>query len=1011
MVQLYSEMVLGNYPVEAIGIPGKDGEDGKTTYLHSAYANSADGSLDFSTTDPTGRAYLGTYTDFEPLDSNDPSKYTWQLVKGADGENGTDGTDGKDGENGLTAVVHIAYANSADGTKDFSTSTATGRSYIGNYSDYEPIASTDPSKYTWQLVKGEQGDKGDQGEQGNDGIGITNTVITYQGSTSGTTPPQGTWLPNIPEVPAGNFLWTKTEWTYSDNSKNTVYSVAKMGNNGEDGKDGENGTDGKEMYFFQAWADNEDGSVGFSITDSIDKAYLGTYSSFDPTQSTNPADYKWTQLVGGLVIDPTNYIQEGRFNFRPVTVDSDCSYYVIPLTKTIPAGTKVQFGAEFYHWLANTPTPQELGVRIIARALDGTNAGIETVIKPNVLTQSYGEITAGGTLEKDCNAIILYNNSPADNPTNTGRYQWQNIRFNVSDKLSGFMPNQSDTPQSTQLIHNGTFQLGGTYWNYDVNRVEMLPASTFMKPTSNMAHLKYLTTGSTVYLSQTNEIGKMNKFGANQPIVISFDHKTTPDNSDVGQILQVNVRNINTDAIIRHHTFSKTDAYKLDITDLGYGWKRYTFRFVTLEECYFTLHFPISANTTVTDTYVREIMVTTGGSLQGSYQWYDDDYKEIAVAEAEGVIPKVFVQSMTPTNVKDGDQWWKMSNNEVTNFYVWGNGQWNEQTIEQSVLNIETLNAVNINGSIINGSEFVNTWIIDTPATSTDPYPQRDIGLTKLADGMIYQENTHSQKMVDDYIDTLHQETTLSKGILTNKATGYSPSGNFAYNREAIYSNGGIQILNKNAGGGLESLASLDTENGLYLSDGLNGGNAGVSGKGFYYSPTDINPSSGQVPFMCTFGSGSMTGGSSGAGVARLDFGATPSYGWGSNAANSPIEVVYPTNNYVFKITRKCRLFIQAGVKIHGNGVASTSTDYAYAGFGRGTKIEDTNTITGDQVLYGFGTDIGDSQGINLQHAGTLAGYYAFSAGSYIAVTINWRSGKQILGAQGWYIRFEEMYH
>lgn len=998
MVQLSASTILANYQVEATGIPGPPGEDGKTSYFHIAYANSADGSLDFSTTESAGRSYIGTYTDFEILDSNDPTKYTWQLVKGADGENGTDGTDGKDGENGLTAVVHIAYANSADGTKDFSTSTATGRSYIGNYSDYEPIASTDSSKYTWQLVKGEQGDKGDQGEQGNDGIGITNTVITYQGSTSGTTPPQGTWLPNIPEVSAGNFLWTKTEWTYSDNSKNTVYSVAKMGNNGEDGK---------EMYFFQAWADNEDGSVGFSITDSTDKAYLGTYSSFDHTQSTNPADYKWTQLVGGLVIDPTNYIQEGRFNFRPVTVGSDRSYYIIPLTKTIPAGTKVQFGAEFYHWLANTPTPQELGVRIIARALDGTNAGIETVIKPNVLTQSYGEITAGGTLEKDCNAIILYNNSPADNPTNTGRYQWQNIRFNVSDKLSGFFSNQSDTPQSTQLIHNGTFQLGGTYWNYDVNRVEMLPASTIMKPTSNIAHLKYLTTGSTLYLSQTNEIGKMNKFGANQAIVLSFDHKTTPDNRDAGQILQVNVRNINTGAIIRQHAFSKADAYKLDITDLGYGWKRYTFRFVTLEECYFTLHFPISANATVTDAYVREIMCTTGGGLQGSYQWHEDDYKEIAVAEAEGVIPKVFVQSMTPTNVKDGDQWWKMSNNQVTNFYVWGNGQWNEQTIEQTVLNIQTLNAVNINGSIISGSEFFNSWEIDTPATEANPYPSKDIGFTKLADGKLVQENTHSMKLVDDYINTNKETTTLEKGVLINRAQGWGPSGDFGFNREARYDNAGLEFRDySEVGTPISTVRLLPTE-GLWVSNVLEGGTAGVLPTGPYYSPSAINHTSGDTPFVVTYGTGASLQNDTGA-IRRISFGGNPSYGWGTDPNNSPIEIVYPTNNYLFRITRNCKLYIQYGLRIQGNG-ASNGADYVYSGFSWGSSIDATNTDANSHVLM-WGADTGDSS-LNLQNAGTGAGYYAFTAGTYLSVVRSIRSGRTLMNCTGLFIRFEEMYN
>ena len=73
------------------GVPGARGSDGRTSYLHTAYANSSTGERDFSTTNSTGKEYIGTYTDFEINDSNDYRRYKWVKIKGENGRNGTDG--------------------------------------------------------------------------------------------------------------------------------------------------------------------------------------------------------------------------------------------------------------------------------------------------------------------------------------------------------------------------------------------------------------------------------------------------------------------------------------------------------------------------------------------------------------------------------------------------------------------------------------------------------------------------------------------------------------------------------------------------------------------------------------------------------------------------------------------------------------------------------------------------------------------------------------------------------
>jgi hypothetical protein len=71
------------------GTPGAPGEDGRTSYTHFKYSN--DGGLSF--TGNNGEepgSYLGQYTDFEEMDSSDPTRYTWALIQGEAGNSGVD---------------------------------------------------------------------------------------------------------------------------------------------------------------------------------------------------------------------------------------------------------------------------------------------------------------------------------------------------------------------------------------------------------------------------------------------------------------------------------------------------------------------------------------------------------------------------------------------------------------------------------------------------------------------------------------------------------------------------------------------------------------------------------------------------------------------------------------------------------------------------------------------------------------------------------------------------------
>lgn len=132
------------------------GTDGLTQYTHLAYANSADGKTDFSVDNPN-REYIGMYVDFTEADSTNPDDYAWSLIKGADG---ADGTPGKAGADGKTPYFHVAYANSEDGNTGFSVDDSANKLYIGQYTDYEVKDSTDPTKYSWTKIKGNDGPPG-----------------------------------------------------------------------------------------------------------------------------------------------------------------------------------------------------------------------------------------------------------------------------------------------------------------------------------------------------------------------------------------------------------------------------------------------------------------------------------------------------------------------------------------------------------------------------------------------------------------------------------------------------------------------------------------------------------------------------------------------------------------------------------------------------------------------------------------------------------------------------------
>lgn len=245
------------------GPKGADGKDGKTTYFHIKYS-AVSNSTSASQMTETPSKYIGTYVDFTQTDSDDPKKYSWQQLEGSQGPQGKQGISGTNGADGKTSYLHIKYSN--DGGKTF-----TGNSgedigaYIGTCVDYAKDDPTSVGTYKWAKIKGEAGAKGDKGDTGK---GVKSTSVAYQVSTSGTTVPTGTWSGSVPSASAGQYLWTRTIITYTDDTTSTIYSVGRMGTNGA------NGTNGK--------------SIG-----SVVNYYLATASSSGVTTATSG----WTTAV------------------------------------------------------------------------------------------------------------------------------------------------------------------------------------------------------------------------------------------------------------------------------------------------------------------------------------------------------------------------------------------------------------------------------------------------------------------------------------------------------------------------------------------------------------------------------------------------------------------------------------------------------------------------------------------------------------------------------------------
>lgn len=296
----------------ADGVAGKNGENGETSYVHFAYATSEDGKANFSTTDPTDKTYIGQYVDFKKADSEQPEKYRWSKFQGPKGPAGSDGEQGY----GIVASVtrenftedqwNSTYGMTGHLASWTGTSTLRNGCRIGDIFVVVGTATDTKNAHTaYYRSDTDAGDlqgicightiafRGSAGIDGTDGKGIKSTAVTYQASTSGTVIPTGTWQTSIPTVSAGQYLWTRTVITYTDDSKSTSYSVGRMGTNGTNGTNGSAGRGIKST------------AITYQAGPSGTTAPTGTWQTTVPATSAS-SPYLWTRTIITYTDDTTS---------------------------------------------------------------------------------------------------------------------------------------------------------------------------------------------------------------------------------------------------------------------------------------------------------------------------------------------------------------------------------------------------------------------------------------------------------------------------------------------------------------------------------------------------------------------------------------------------------------------------------------------------------------------------------------------------------------------------------
>lgn len=286
------------------------------------------------------------------------NKYLWnyEVVKYSDGTVASTtspciiGTYGDTGKTGATGATGNGIKSIKEHYAVSTSNTVTPTSWLDDVPVTNPV-----NKYLWNYetitytngtsvdskkrVIGVYGDTGKDGAKGADGKGIKSTEVTYQASTSGTLIPTGTWQTSIPTVSAGQYLWTRTVITYTDDSKSTSYSVGRMGTNGT------NGSAGRGI---------KSTAITYQAGSSGTTSPTGTWQATVPATSAS-SPYLWTRTIITYTDDTTSTSYAVGSTLEGVSVGGR---NLLPQTHKTAVIYKYPTGANFWDpWGPTTTVP------------------------------------------------------------------------------------------------------------------------------------------------------------------------------------------------------------------------------------------------------------------------------------------------------------------------------------------------------------------------------------------------------------------------------------------------------------------------------------------------------------------------------------------------------------------------------------------------------------------------------------------------------------------------------
>src|SRR5699024_8112835 len=388
----------------------------------------------YTTTVPSANPgeFVWTKTVWTYTDNTTETGYSVGKIgnTGATGANGKDGVAGKDGVGIQKTEIH--YASSASGTARPSTGwnltvpTTSPGNYLWTRTTWTYTDGSKEEGYSVSRI-GKDGNTGKDGIAGKDGVGIKSTVIDYATSSSGTVRPSSGWTTSVPSVTPGNYLWTRTVWTYTDNDVETGYSVSRIGKDGAKGDKGDKGATGTGI---------KSSEVSYVIhTNGTTAPTLGWVSTV-PTPKQGR--YLWTRTITTYTDNTTSTTYSVAYqatNGQQGAAGNGVSSTAVTYAQTT-SGTTTPTS-----WSSTRPAPikgQYLWSRTIITYTNGSSSTAYNTSYSATDGQKGDKGDKGDTGPQGPRGI----QGPSGS---NGQSQWVHIRYSANSNGSGMTTNPSST--------------------------------------------------------------------------------------------------------------------------------------------------------------------------------------------------------------------------------------------------------------------------------------------------------------------------------------------------------------------------------------------------------------------------------------------------------------------------------------------------------------------------------------------------------------------------------------